>query len=42
MGIEVSTDVPKKVYKLLELYPQAGRNRPSVYYIPTPYKKEKS
>ncbi|WP_456419258.1 SDH family Clp fold serine proteinase [Methanocaldococcus infernus] len=40
LGLEIDTNVPKKVYKLLELYPQAGRNRPSVYYIPTPYKKK--
>lgn len=37
IGLPVSTDVPKEVYQLMNLYPQSGRGRPSVEYIPTPY-----
>jgi ClpP class serine protease len=37
MGLTVSTDVPQEVYQLKNLFPQAGRGRPSVLYIPTPY-----
>ncbi|ENN95660.1 hypothetical protein J422_06608, partial [Methanocaldococcus villosus KIN24-T80] len=40
IGIEVDTNVPKKVYELLDLYPQPRGAKPSVYYIPIPYKKE--
>ncbi len=37
MGLNVSTDVPKEVYQLMNLFPQAGRGRPSVLYVPMPY-----
>ncbi|CAB3288470.1 conserved protein of unknown function [Methanocaldococcus lauensis] len=40
LGIEVNTNVPKKVYELLELYPQPMGAKPSVYYIPVPYNKK--
>ncbi len=40
LGIEINTNVPKKVYKLLELYPQPMGSKPSVYYIPVPYNKK--
>ncbi|PKN69188.1 MAG: hypothetical protein CVU54_11675 [Deltaproteobacteria bacterium HGW-Deltaproteobacteria-12] len=33
-GIKVSTDMPRKVYELMDLYPQSGSGRPSVIYIP--------
>ncbi|HIP84311.1 MAG TPA: hypothetical protein EYH15_02335 [Methanothermococcus okinawensis] len=39
LGIEVNTNVPKLVYNLLELYKQPTTQRPSVQYIPVPYKK---
>jgi ClpP class serine protease len=38
LGFTVSTDMPRSVYELMELYPQAGRRRPSVQYIPMPYR----
>lgn len=38
LGFTVSTDMPRSVYELMELYPQAGRRRPSVQYIPLPYR----
>jgi ClpP class serine protease len=37
LGLQVNTDVPKEVYQLMSLFPQAGRGRPSVLYIPMPY-----
>jgi ClpP class serine protease len=36
-GLPVSTDVPTEVYQLMNLFPQSGRGRPSVEYIPVPY-----
>jgi ClpP class serine protease len=40
LGLEVSEELPEQVYKLMELYPQAANQRPSVSYIPTPYRRE--
>ncbi len=37
LGLTVSTDLPEEIYKLMNLYPQAGHRRPSVEYIPLPY-----
>ncbi len=37
MGLQVNTDVPQEVYQLMSLFPQSGRGRPSVLYIPMPY-----
>lgn len=33
-GLNVSTTMPRKVYDLMELYPQGGGGRPSVLYVP--------
>ena len=33
-GLNVSTTMPRKVYDLMELYPQSGGGRPSVLYVP--------
>ena len=41
MGLKVSTEVPEEVYQLMELYEQPMQSRPSVQYIPVPYKPEK-
>ncbi|RME47017.1 MAG: hypothetical protein D6796_08220 [Caldilineae bacterium] len=38
MGLPVRTDMPEEVYKLMTLYPQARQQRPSVSYIPMPYR----
>ena len=38
LGLNVATDMPLEVYELMELYPQAAQRRPSVEYIPTPYR----
>jgi ClpP class serine protease len=40
MGLSVSTDMPKEVYDLMNLYPQAQQRRPSVQYIPLPYHRQ--
>ncbi len=37
-GLKVSTDVPVKIYDLMELFPQPAQQRPSVQYIPFPYR----
>jgi ClpP class serine protease len=37
MGLQVNTEVPQEVYQLMNLFPQSGRGRPSVLYIPMPY-----
>ena len=36
LGLPVSFDMPAGIYKLMELCPQAGTNRPSVGYVPMP------
>lgn len=38
LGFAVSTDMPRVIYDLMQLHPQAGRRRPSVEYIPLPYR----
>jgi ClpP class serine protease len=38
LGFDVSTEVPRAIYELMQLYPQAGRRRPSVEYVPLPYR----
>jgi ClpP class serine protease len=40
MGLPVTTDMPKEVYDLMNLYPQAAQRRPSVQYIPAPYHRQ--
>ncbi len=34
LGLPISTDMPPKIYELMDLYPQAGSGRPSVLYVP--------
>src|SRR6266566_1667072 len=38
MGLTVSTDMPNEVYELMGLYPQTAQRRPSVEYVPMPYR----
>lgn len=40
-GLDVSTDMPRQVYELMELYPQPAQGRPSVQYIRSPYGPER-
>jgi ClpP class serine protease len=42
IGLKVSTDMPLMVYQLMDLYPQANAQRPSVVYVPTKSVPEKS
>ena len=37
LGLRVSRGLPQDIYRLMELYPQATRRRPSVQYVPVPY-----
>jgi ClpP class serine protease len=39
LGLPVSTKLPVEVFELMDLYPQVGRQRPSVQYVPIPYKE---
>jgi len=38
LGLPVSTEMPVEIYQLMNLYPQPVQRRPSVQYIPVPYK----
>jgi len=38
LGLPVNTEMPEAVYKLMTLYRQPGQRRPSVQYIPVPYR----
>ncbi len=40
LGLPVSTEMPKEVYRLKGLYPQTAQRRPSVEYIPVPRSRE--
>jgi ClpP class serine protease len=37
LGITVSTELPRPVYDLMDLYPQTSQRRPGVEFIPIPY-----
>jgi ClpP class serine protease len=37
LGFPVTTNLPVEVFELMDLYPQVGRQRPSVQYVPVPY-----
>jgi ClpP class serine protease len=38
MGLRVNDQMPREVYELMELYPQARQRRPGVEFIPAPYR----
>jgi len=38
MGLPISTDMPESIYQFMNLFPQADHRRPSVQYIPVPYR----
>jgi len=38
LGLCVSNEMPKEIYELMDMYPQNPGKRPSVQYIPLPYK----
>jgi ClpP class serine protease len=37
LGLKVSTDMPRSVYELMDLYPQTDGTKPSVWYVPLPH-----
>jgi ClpP class serine protease len=37
LGLPVTTTLPVEAFELMDLYPQVGRQRPSVQYVPIPY-----
>jgi ClpP class serine protease len=39
LGLPVNDQMPEEIYQLMDLFPQASPQRPSVQYIPVPYKK---
>jgi ClpP class serine protease len=42
LGLPVSTEMPDEVYQFMGLCPQPTRTRPSVEYVPTPYRSRHS
>jgi ClpP class serine protease len=38
LNLPVTTNLPAEAFELMDLYPQAGRLRPSVQYVPVPYR----
>src|SRR5260221_2027098 len=34
LGLKVSTEMPRTVYDVMDLYPQGGGTKPSVWYVP--------
>ncbi len=36
LGLPVEVGLPDEAYSLMELFPQSGRRRPSVQYVPLP------
>jgi len=39
LGLEVSAEVPEEIFTFMTLYPQPSSRRPSVQYIPMPYRE---
>lgn len=39
LGLPLSTEMPEEVYQFMQLFPQPTRTRPSVEYVPTPYRR---
>jgi ClpP class serine protease len=40
LGLPISTDMPEEVYQFMALFQQPTRTRPSVEYIPVPYRTD--
>jgi ClpP class serine protease len=38
LGLPISTEMPEEVYQFMALFPQPTRTRPSVEYVPVPYR----
>ena len=37
MGLNVNTDMPEDILKMMALYPQPTKQTPSVEYLPAPH-----
>ena len=42
LGLPISTEMPEEVYQFMALFQQPTRTRPSVEYIPVPYRQGRS
>jgi ClpP class serine protease len=40
LGFPVTPGMPAGIYRLMDLFPQAMPRRPSVAYVPIPYREE--
>jgi len=40
LGLPVTSGMPAGIYRLMDLFPQAMPRRPSVAYVPIPYREE--
>ena len=40
LGLPVRKELPADVYALMDLYPQPRQGRPSVQFVPLPYRRE--
>jgi ClpP class serine protease len=40
LGLPVRKELPSEVYSLMDLYPQPRQARPSVQFVPVPYRRE--
>jgi ClpP class serine protease len=38
LGLPINTDMPREIYEYMRLFPQPAGGRPSVQYIPVPYR----
>ena len=38
LGLPVDTAMPREIHRLMDLYPQTAQRRPSVEYVPIPYR----
>ena len=41
LGLPISTEMPAEVYQFMMLFPQPTRTRPSVEYVPMPYRADR-
>jgi ClpP class serine protease len=39
LGLPVQSGLPQEIYALMDLYPQPAQRRPSVTYVPVPYRR---
>lgn len=42
LGVQVCGELPEEIYSLMDYYPQPAQRRPTVQYIPVPYRREEN